>query len=420
MDPLSIIASSIAIASPLWIGLQKLRDNKRAKADLFILSNEVAEIIIILQELDQILKEQSRIPEASRPSARLLQYLQAANEKLEQLAQQLTEWEQQSRGSSPLRWAQMSPKMKGYAEAFQHIRKQLQTVLSVLNLLVAHNSPRALTASGTELSDGNRSASTRIQLDLQDIVVLTRQTVNAQKQVELQQLVMDKHERVESLLEMIASGISGMRLVEANLRDDRESISEQHNSRTPSNEQTENRVRAFHHSGPILFESAQMTAVAAVGIRTAQFNRNACTPWCSCLCHKESSIRTPQLLDRIIGTLFVGYSGLPRSMPQCNQKSCHLRAQPRAYATYYFPRWFLSRVVLFMMTYTPLAGPVATLKVQRTVPGSADIFTFAKNGDVARMKSLFENGLASPHDVHAESGVTALHVREIRPRSIIW
>ena len=63
-----------------------------------------------------------------------------------------------------------------------------------------------------------------------------------------------------------------------------------------------------------------------------------------------------------------------------------------------------------MMTVTPLTGPVASLKVQRTVPGSADIFTFTKLGDVDGIRTLFEKGLASPHDVQFDSGITPLHV----------
>ncbi|KAL9087742.1 MAG: hypothetical protein Q9165_006509 [Trypethelium subeluteriae] len=63
-----------------------------------------------------------------------------------------------------------------------------------------------------------------------------------------------------------------------------------------------------------------------------------------------------------------------------------------------------------LLTTTPLAGPVASLKVQRTVPGSSDIFKVAMVGDVDGIRRLFENGLASPHDVQFESGVTPLHV----------
>ena len=63
-----------------------------------------------------------------------------------------------------------------------------------------------------------------------------------------------------------------------------------------------------------------------------------------------------------------------------------------------------------VLASTPLAGPVVSLKMQRTIPGDSDIFTFARLGEVGKMRALFEKGLASPHDVHCESGITPLHV----------
>ena len=169
-------------------------------------------------------------------------------------------------------------------------------------------------------------------------------------------------------------------------------------------------TRAFHHNGNVLFESSQMTGIAAVGIRTAHFPRPPCTPWCSCVCHKEAKLRSPKLLERLIGSLFIGYSGLPVLTKECNEASCHLRAQPSSSVTYFFPRWFLARAVAVVMTTTPLAGPVVDLKFQRIVPGDADIFRYAMLGDIDKLENLFINGLASPNDVHAESGVTALHL----------
>jgi hypothetical protein len=169
-------------------------------------------------------------------------------------------------------------------------------------------------------------------------------------------------------------------------------------------------TRAFHHNGKILMDSKQLTMVSAIGIRSAHFPRTACKPWCSCICHTETRLQTPQFLRRFLGNLFVGYSGLPVLTKPCNQNSCHLRAQPMSYITYFFPLWFLDRMVSLTMTTIPLAGPVISLKTQRTVPGTADIFTYAKSGNVDKMQMLFKEGLASPHDVHYESGVTALHV----------
>ena len=146
-----------------------------------------------------------------------------------------------------------------------------------------------------------------------------------------------------------------------------------------------------------------------MGVRVAHFPRTPCKPWCSCACHRERYIRSPRFLEQFIGSLFVGYSGIPVLKASCNEE-CHLQSQPRTYVTYFFPKWFLSRMVTLMMTVTPLAGPIASIKVQRTVPGSSAIFTYAKLGNEDGIRSLFENGSASPHDLDSDSGVTPLHV----------
>jgi hypothetical protein len=77
MDHLSIIASTIAIATSVTVGLQKLRDGRHAKTNLLLLANEVAEIVLLLQELDQVLRQQGQSTEA-RPNPRLLRVLDAA------------------------------------------------------------------------------------------------------------------------------------------------------------------------------------------------------------------------------------------------------------------------------------------------------------------------------------------------------
>lgn len=170
-------------------------------------------------------------------------------------------------------------------------------------------------------------------------------------------------------------------------------------------------TRAFRHNEWVIHDSRQPSAVSAVGIKVARFPRPACTPWCSCICHKEVRLQTPGFLRQVVGSCFVTYSGVPILTRKCDQTSCKLKAQPMAYITYFFPTWFLNRVVAIMFTTTPMAGPVVSLKTQRTVPGDADIFRYAQQGRVDKLQKLFEGGFASPHDVHCESGVSALHVR---------
>jgi hypothetical protein len=253
-------------------------------------------------------------------------------------------------------------------------------------------------------------------MGLQDVFLLTKEAANNQKlaQVEIRNEISARYDGLQTLL-------TSLRLNDhqsTSMVDQEDPTPVSSEIREPQthyqNLPDEDYVRAFHHNGSILFNSANMTSIAAVGIRTAQFPRTSCTPWCSCACHREWRFRTPRMLEQFIGSLFIGYSGLPVLRPPCNEHNCHLQSQPLTYVTYFFPRWFLSRMVTFMMTYTPLAGPVASLKVQRTVPGNADIFNFTKQGNVVGIRTLFENGLASPFDVQFDSGVTALHVRSSR------
>lgn len=170
-------------------------------------------------------------------------------------------------------------------------------------------------------------------------------------------------------------------------------------------------VRAFPHNSPILYDSKQLSAITGTGVRTAHFTRSACKPWCTCRCHILRQWRSAPQLSDIFGCMYVSYSGVPGMHLECDSRSCRLPSQPVAFATYFFPPWLLARAISLMLSVTPLAGPVASLKVQRTVPGDAAIFTYAKLGDVNKIKSLFKQGLASPHDVSYRSGVTALHVR---------
>ncbi len=139
MDPLSIIASTIAIATPVTISLQKLRDHRHAKTDLLLLANEVAEIMVLLQELDQLLRQQNQSGR-SHPYPSLLQALDAAKSKLMELSNQISEWDNRlssqatTTKSRPIIWIAIGSKVKLFKEELQTIRFKLMTVLSMMNL----------------------------------------------------------------------------------------------------------------------------------------------------------------------------------------------------------------------------------------------------------------------------------------------
>lgn len=410
MDPLSIIASTIAIATPVSVALQKLRRIRQSKSDLLLLSNEVADTLILLRELDQVFRQPRHIASV-HPDPILVQALADTKSKLQALSDDIC-----SSGDPDVttrerasRWFTISSSVRQFKEEMRRNRSQLMTILSSLNLY--DDCRTAFENKSIMLTSSLRSGSTRIEMSLQDVFLLTRDTSDRQilAQQEFQTQMSSKYDGLQALLTGLhLNDHDADRQTHNTGQESTNSPSQGSNgSRTVTNE---DRVKAFHHNGSILYDSSTMTAVSAVGIRTSQFPRTSCTPWCSCACHKEWRFRTPRFLEAFVGSLFIGYSGIPVLRPPCNEHSCHLRSQPLTYVTYFFPRWFLSRMVTVMLTNTPLAGPVASLKVQRTVPGYAEIFNYAKLGNLDGIKSLFEGGLASPHDVQYDSGITALHV----------
>lgn len=74
-------------------------------------------------------------------------------------------------------------------------------------------------------------------------------------------------------------------------------------------------------------------------------------PMCACQRHAVSEYQHPRWIAPLIGSLFIGYSGLPYlSTVRCNQSACTKREDAPAKATYYFPAWlpYFSRMVSFV------------------------------------------------------------------------
>ena len=392
MDPLSIVASAITVAAALSTTLETIRNVSQANNELLALTNEVSDMSIVLSEVDYVcLEHQAQGDSSPRSVSSLSNLVEAAEFKMSELNRLIRRMNEKvpPRLSSRLNWLRSGCRARALQEDLQRIRNNITTVLS------------------TVLS----SSSKRIELDIREVFLVTRDMVANQARLHAE----SKAERLETnrTLEGLAMRIANLHtsgnLPEAEHEGRSASAQTSHLPSAPDIELA-SPVQAFQHSGQVLVESSEMTAISAVGIRTAQFNKAPCIPWCSCCCHVEGRLRSPVLLDAVFGSLFIGYSGLPINRRPCNEHSCRQRAIPMTYITYFFPRWFLARMVSLMLAMTPLAGPVASLKVRRTVPGTAKLFKLAQSGDVEKLKSLFEKGLASPHDVHFESGVTALHV----------
>ena len=147
---------------------------------------------------------------------------------------------------------------------------------------------------------------------------------------------------------------------------------------------------------------------SSVQIRMSR-EANSCGDWCSCSCHARQQLRTPHFMDQVIGSLLIGYSGISVTKANCNEFACKQRSYPSVHFTYFFPYWFLSRIITLSVRATASQGPELCLKVPRVRGRTEAVFRAAVSGDVEHMKSLLIKGFASPLDVSSSSGLSALH-----------
>ena len=167
---------------------------------------------------------------------------------------------------------------------------------------------------------------------------------------------------------------------------------------------------------PLSYDAASMTtqiasdqSVFSMTFRAKLRSGRSCPRSCPCGCHSRTNFQTPQLLQRITGRLFLGYTGTPyfraKCLPECSQKDSTAFRM-----TYFFPKWFFEKAISLSITEGYLSTPNLNIKVRRVVPEVSQIFAMSRYGDVEGLKTLFMENKASPDDVHVRGGWTALHV----------
>ncbi|KAI1749366.1 ankyrin repeat-containing domain protein [Xylaria castorea] len=137
----------------------------------------------------------------------------------------------------------------------------------------------------------------------------------------------------------------------------------------------------------------------AVGFRLRSSPDMCCRPGCRCACHQRTESASPAVLDRVLGQLFVGYSGVPFLRPTCDEPLCERPLVPRVSLEYWFPiGLFWSLIIQVLCTYTSNMGPSLQVRTIRRVPDNATCVEFAIAGNIEGLKYLFHRGLASPRD----------------------
>lgn len=146
-----------------------------------------------------------------------------------------------------------------------------------------------------------------------------------------------------------------------------------------------------------------------------QLTTSHCGSDCCCSCHRRSRVRSPSLLDNVIGSLSLGYHISPWAARTCNSPSCRLRSQKFTYI-HAFPQWLSNRILLAHLAYSQSRGPELCFRMLRVRSTDSDIFRLfsgPRQADeiiMTGVRRLFDNGEASVLDVD-EEGASVLRVR---------
>lgn len=153
-----------------------------------------------------------------------------------------------------------------------------------------------------------------------------------------------------------------------------------------------------------------------VSVKVMQY-ASACQPKCPCSCHEYKKSASPAFLDRVLGQMFIGYTGLPLFSPKCTSQECQKGQVPRVSLEYWFPLgFFWSQIVSVQAGFSQSFGPQFQMRTLRRVPDSAPCVNFALEGNIEALKDLFARGLASPQDVSSTRGYSLLRVSRIHLR----
>jgi hypothetical protein len=133
-----------------------------------------------------------------------------------------------------------------------------------------------------------------------------------------------------------------------------------------------------------------------------------CNDWCTCACHRRSSLRSPKIFDHFFGTLYLGYHSIPMMASTCTETSCWQQKSSNTSVMYYFPKWLMARAIFLALATS--AEPSVSLKIPRIVDPKQEIFSYVRNGPLREVQRLFEERKASPNDIRGDIGRSLLHV----------
>lgn len=121
----------------------------------------------------------------------------------------------------------------------------------------------------------------------------------------------------------------------------------------------------------------------------------SCGPRCSCSCHRTQRVKSPRVLDNLIGRIFLGYNGFPSVIGRCSASTCGLSSPAFTRVTYRFPAWFWQRAVQVVLSCNEACGPELLIRLPHVRSFNCDWFRCVRKGDIEGMKCVLQSKQAN-------------------------
>ena len=160
--------------------------------------------------------------------------------------------------------------------------------------------------------------------------------------------------------------------------------------------------------------TAEFGSRSCISVEVQQLRGSRCLAGCSCACHTPGKYRSPQFFDRLIGGLFIGYAGMPFVTPRCNKPSCARDLCTTFTATYFFPQWYLSHVLIAMIQRSQRDSLKACLTVYKWEDDNGPVTTAIFQNNVSAIKRLLAKRQMTPFEIGIRTKRSILHVSRNR------
>lgn len=171
----------------------------------------------------------------------------------------------------------------------------------------------------------------------------------------------------------------------------------QDSSKRPHKEQS---GYSLQHSQTVMSYDTQLESFC--------LSQQDCSPSCYCSCHRSAYWSSP--FNKILGNVFVGYSGVPSIVKSCNSTWCSRGRESSSLAlTYQFPPWLLARVINFRFRSSLSQQLHFSVQVQSVVDSQDPFLIAIKHGDDDAVRSTISKCPSRVYDID-KNGRDALQV----------